>query len=150
MDFFAVKVDGSDAIARISLYENLFTDSLYDITSVNFNSKQVHEDNIFVRQDILQFFSGESKDYKYLKSPDVIRNRYFFVTLIATSSSDLEHEGAKRSQSSWLIIPSFLHFFLLNSFLRKKSRDRHVWTKQKTLLICIYIRLFTREFPFLS
>ena len=24
-------------------------------------------------QDILQFFSGESKDYKYLKSPDVIR-----------------------------------------------------------------------------
>ena len=53
----------------ISLYENLFTDSRYDITSVNFNSENVHEDDIFVLQDILQFFSGESKDYKYLKSP---------------------------------------------------------------------------------
>ena len=69
MDFFAVKVDRSDVIAGISLYENLFTDSRYDITSVNFNSEKVHEDDIFVRQDILQFFSGESKDYKYLKFP---------------------------------------------------------------------------------
>ena len=34
-----------------------------------FNSKKVHEDDIFVWQDILQFFSVESKDYKYLKSP---------------------------------------------------------------------------------
>ena len=67
MYFFAVKVDGSDVIAGISLYKNLFTDSRYDITSVNFNSENVHEDDIFVRQDILQFFSGESKDYKYLK-----------------------------------------------------------------------------------
>ena len=69
MDFFAVKVDRSDVIAGISLYENLFTDSRYDITSVNFDSEKVHEDDIFVRQDILQFFSGESKDYKYLKFP---------------------------------------------------------------------------------
>ena len=76
MDFFAVKVDGGDVIAGISLYENLFTDSRYDITSVNFNSEKVHEDDIFVLQDILQFFSGESKDYKYnvFKIPiDVIR-----------------------------------------------------------------------------
>ena len=49
--------------------ENLFTDSHYDITSVNFNSEKIHEDDIFVQQDTLQFFSGESKDYKYLKSP---------------------------------------------------------------------------------
>ena len=69
MDFFAVKVDGSDVIAGISLYENLFTDSRYDITSVNFNSEKVHEDDIFVRQDILLYFSAESKDYKYLKFP---------------------------------------------------------------------------------
>ena len=69
MDFFSVKFDGSEVIAGISLYENLFTDSRYDITSVNFNSEKVHEDDIFVRQDILQFFSEESKDYKYLKSP---------------------------------------------------------------------------------
>ena len=57
MDFFAVKVDESEVIAGISIYENLSTDSRYDINSVNFN-----------RQDILQFFSGESKEYKYLKS----------------------------------------------------------------------------------
>ena len=69
MDFFAVKVDGSDVIAGISLYENLFTDSRYDITSVKFNSEKVHKDDIFVRQDILLYFSAESKDYKYLKSP---------------------------------------------------------------------------------
>ena len=56
MYFFAVNVDGSDVIAGISLYENLFTDSRYDITSVNFNSEKVYEDDIFVRQDILQFF----------------------------------------------------------------------------------------------
>ena len=52
MDFFAVKVDGSDVIAGISLYENLFKDSRYDITSVNFISEKVHEDDIFVREDI--------------------------------------------------------------------------------------------------
>ena len=69
MDFFAVRVDGSDIIVGISLYKNHFTDSSYDIASVNFNSEKVREDNIFVRQDILQFFSGESKDHKYLKSP---------------------------------------------------------------------------------
>ena len=69
MDFFAVKFEGSDVIAGISLYENLFTDSRYDVTSINLNSENVHEDDIFVRQDILQFFSGETKDYKYLKSP---------------------------------------------------------------------------------
>ena len=55
MDVFAVKVDGSDVIVGISLYENLFTDSRYDITSVNFNSEKVHEDDIFVRQDIQIF-----------------------------------------------------------------------------------------------
>ena len=59
----------SDVNPGICLYENLFTDSWVDVISVNFNSKKVHEDDIFVRQDILQFFSGESKDYKYLKFP---------------------------------------------------------------------------------
>ena len=49
----------------IYVYENLFTDSWVDVISVNLNSKKVHEDSIFVRQDILQFFSVESKDYKY-------------------------------------------------------------------------------------
>ena len=72
MDFFDVKLDGSDVIAGISLYENLFTDCRYVIASVNFNSEKVHEDDIFVRQDVLHFFSGESKDYKYLKSPKTL------------------------------------------------------------------------------
>ena len=69
MDFLTVKVDGSDVIAGISLYVNLFTDSRNDITSVNFKSERVNEDDIFVRQDILQFFLRESIDYKYLESP---------------------------------------------------------------------------------
>ena len=35
-------------------------------------NKKVHEDKIFGRQDILQIFSGVSKDYKYVKSPYTI------------------------------------------------------------------------------
>ena len=68
IDFFAVKVDGSDVNPGICLYENLITDSWVDITSVNFNSKKDYEDEIFGRQDILQFSSGESKDYKYVNT----------------------------------------------------------------------------------
>ena len=96
MDFFAVKVDGSDVNQGICLYENLFTDTLVDVTSVNFNSKKVYEDEIFSQQDILQFFSGESKEYKYLKSPqtviDTLKNSAysgsFFNQLLAVWISD--------------------------------------------------------------
>ena len=42
------------------------TDSWVDVTSVDFNSKKIHD-----RQNILQFFSGVSKDYKYVKSPNM-------------------------------------------------------------------------------
>ena len=37
----------------------------FDVTSGNFanlDSEKVHEDEIFGQEDILQFFSGESKD----------------------------------------------------------------------------------------
>ena len=34
-------------------------------------AKKVREDKIFGRRDILQFFSGVSKDYKYVKSPNM-------------------------------------------------------------------------------
>ena len=44
------------------------TDSLFDVTSVNFNSQKVGEDKILERQDILQFLSEGSKYYKYVKS----------------------------------------------------------------------------------
>ena len=71
--FFAVKVDGSDVYPGICLYENLYTDCWLGVTSVNFNSKKVHEDEIFGRQDILHFFSGEFSDYKYVKFPQTYR-----------------------------------------------------------------------------
>ena len=66
VDFFAVKVIGSDVNPGICLYENGL-DSQIDVTSINLNSKKVYEDEIFGRQNILQFFSGESKDCKYVK-----------------------------------------------------------------------------------
>ena len=47
------------------------TDSWVDVTSVTFNSKNIHEDKSFNRQNILQFFSGVSKDYKYVKCPNM-------------------------------------------------------------------------------
>ena len=72
IDFFAVKVDRSNVYPGTCLYENLFTDSWVDVTSVNFNSKNVNEDEMFGRQDILQFFSGEFKDYKHVKFPQTL------------------------------------------------------------------------------
>ena len=54
-----------------SLYTKALWNSNYDVTSVDFNSKQIDEDKIFDRQDILQFSSGVSKDYKYVKSPNM-------------------------------------------------------------------------------
>ena len=53
MDFSAVKVDGSDVIMGICKKAFIWTDSPYDTSSVKFNREKVHEDVIFVRQDIL-------------------------------------------------------------------------------------------------
>ena len=52
MDFFAVKVHGSDVNPGICLYKSLFSDSWVDVNSINFNSKKVYEDEIFSQQDI--------------------------------------------------------------------------------------------------
>ena len=41
------------------------------VTSVNFRNKIVHKDKMFGRQDISQFLSEVSKDYKYVKSPNL-------------------------------------------------------------------------------
>ena len=38
-------------------------------------AKKVYEDDIFGRQDILQFFSGEFKDFKYVKFPQTLGAR---------------------------------------------------------------------------
>ena len=56
---------------NLCLYIKTFWSSYYDVTSVVFNSKKIHKDNIFDEQDILQFFSEVSKDYKYVKSPNM-------------------------------------------------------------------------------
>ena len=70
IDFFAAKVDGSDVNKGIC--KEVFMDTLVDVTSVNFNSKNVYEDKIFDRQNILQFFSGEFKDFNYVKFPQTL------------------------------------------------------------------------------
>ena len=44
------------------------TDSWFDVTSVNVNSQNVHEDKMFERQAILHLLSQGSKYYKYVKS----------------------------------------------------------------------------------
>ena len=56
---------------RCILYA-LSTRTYYDVTSGNnFDCEKVHEDDIFERQDVLHFFSEESKDYEYAKSPNM-------------------------------------------------------------------------------
>ena len=66
--FMLFKVDGDDGNPGTCKEVFIYTVFIYWV-DVNFNSKKVHEDDIFVRQDILQFFSVESNDYKCLKSP---------------------------------------------------------------------------------
>ena len=41
-----------------------------ELTSLpsNLTAKKVHKDEIFGRQDILHFFSGDSNDFKYARS----------------------------------------------------------------------------------
>ena len=53
------------------LYIKTLWSSYYDVTSVDVNRKTIREDQIFDQQDILQFFSGVFKDYKYVKSPNM-------------------------------------------------------------------------------
>ena len=59
-------------MAPLGKSENIFWDfkPIYFAQKCpHLQQKKVHEDVIFVRQGILQFFSAESIDYKYLKSP---------------------------------------------------------------------------------
>ena len=80
MNFFAVKVDGSDVIAGICKEVFIQRDSRYDITSVNFNSEKVHEDDIFVyitislrRIQRLQIFKIPIDVIRTLKRGTVVR-----------------------------------------------------------------------------
>ena len=56
------------------------------LISVNFNSKKVYEDEMSGQQDTLQFFLGESKDYKYLR-------KHFGVKSTLTALSTLVSAG---------------------------------------------------------
>ena len=49
IDFLAVKLDGSDVNQGVCKEVFIWTDTLVDVTSVNFNSKNVYEDEIFGR-----------------------------------------------------------------------------------------------------
>ena len=69
---------------QVSNNVGLFTDTLVDVTSVNFNSKKVYEDEISGRPHILQFFSGEFKGYKYVKFPQTLEGHF---TVVYTYSS---------------------------------------------------------------
>ena len=71
------EVDGNDVNQGICLYENLFTDTWVDVISVSFKRKKVYEDEMFGRQDKLQFFSRESKDYKCLRKFFGVREEHF-------------------------------------------------------------------------
>ena len=78
------------------------TDSWVDVTSVTFKSKKVHGDKIFDRQDILQFFSEVSKDYKYVKSP----NMSYFKVLLPTYPSCFFFMSINNiQQPCWKILP---------------------------------------------
>ena len=48
-------------------------------------AKKVYEDEIFGRQDILKFFSGEFKDYKYVKFPIDFRGTLDFAFYIGST-----------------------------------------------------------------
>ena len=61
------------------MHENLFTDSRYEVTAVNFNSKNVYEDETFGRQDILQFYSGE---FQRIQVFNVAKTYTFLLKLI--------------------------------------------------------------------
>ena len=55
--------------SQVPVYiKNLSTDTWVDVISVSFNSKKVYKDEIFVRQDKLQFISREYKDCKCLRN----------------------------------------------------------------------------------
>ena len=56
-DFFAVKVNGTDVNPGICAEVFILIYSWFDVISINFNSKEVYEDEFFGRLDMLQFFS---------------------------------------------------------------------------------------------
>ena len=62
---FAVKVDGNDVIAGICLHDtSLQIPALTSLPSTLTAQKSMKMD-VFCWLDILQFFLGKSKDYKY-------------------------------------------------------------------------------------
>ena len=123
VDFFAVKCNGSDVnpgicvIVKTRSYrhtENISLDfepnryyfmktnrnSKIHVTSVDFNSKKIHKGKIFERQNILQFFSGVSKDYKYVRS--LTWDRHFKYICISSTLHVVSDVQARVESSSIL------------------------------------------------
>ena len=64
-------------------------------------AKKILKDNNFGRQDILQFFSGVSKDYKYLKSPKhEIGTLKEVIVVIKRKRIQEEHDFSRSKQST--------------------------------------------------
>ena len=61
IDFFAVKVDGSDVNPGICLYEKCLQMPWVDNTSVKFNSKKVYENEIFGNKIYYNFSEANPK-----------------------------------------------------------------------------------------
>ena len=73
IDFFTVKVDAS-ADVKEGIFKEVFMFSCTQILTLTshqsgLTAKKVYD---FIRQEIVQFFSWESKDYKCLKSPQML------------------------------------------------------------------------------
>ena len=72
MDFFAVKVDGSDVIAGI--FKRFSYTQIPGLTSLpsTLTAKMFMKMKCSADKILLQFFSGKSKDYKYVKFPQTL------------------------------------------------------------------------------
>ena len=72
LDIFAVKVEVEGSDVNPGIWKEIFieTDSWVDVSSVNFNSKNVYEDEICSRQDLRYYnFSQENPKSSNVQNP---------------------------------------------------------------------------------
>ena len=86
------------------------TDFWFDVTSVNFNSQNVHEDKIFEQQDVLQFLLQGSKYYEYISNSLIIHEEN-------TKEINTETEFGYAMKHLHKIKPNFISIFSLNTDL---------------------------------
>ena len=131
MDFSLLFFDRSDVIAGISPYESLFTDSRYDITSVNFNSGKVHEETI-LSDKIYYNFSQENPKITNVSNPHRRYTHQFLVQhLFSNSSLTVVGHRNEFGDPQW-----FLHLNIY--FLHKQSLKKRLIFPQKYLYAEFY------------